>query len=205
MMAEDHTDLRASDLERERTIDALRAAAGEGRVTFEELADRIQAAGDASTHGELDRLTRDLPAPDPAPDRAATAGGDLAAPARRSSVFGDVRCAGSWLVPEQSSWQSIFGDIVLDLREARVGTAEVAIAANTVFGDVQLLVPEGVFVEVRMSTLFGDIRQQAGNAAPGAAPRVILSGRTVFGDVRIRPHRLRERVADRILGRDARG
>jgi hypothetical protein len=54
--------VRASDAEREATIERLRVAAGEGRLTFEELADRIDAAGGSSTRGELERLTGDLPA-----------------------------------------------------------------------------------------------------------------------------------------------
>ena len=37
-------DVRASDAEREATIERLRDAAAEGRLTFEELADRIEAA-----------------------------------------------------------------------------------------------------------------------------------------------------------------
>jgi hypothetical protein len=39
--AEDHPDLRACDRERDQTIDRLREAAGEGRLTFDELAERI--------------------------------------------------------------------------------------------------------------------------------------------------------------------
>jgi len=53
--------LRASDAERERTQELLRDAAAEGRLTFEELADRIDAAGRATTREELERLTADLP------------------------------------------------------------------------------------------------------------------------------------------------
>jgi len=107
MTAEDQPDLRASDLERERTIDILRDAAGEGRLTFEELADRIEEAAAARTRGELARLTRDLPAgrAASAPPPAATSapGSALAPPANQSSVFGDVRREGAWIVPARSS------------------------------------------------------------------------------------------------------
>ena len=203
MTAEDQPDLRASDLERERTIDILRDAAGEGRLTFEELADRIEDAARAKTRGELARLTRDLPAgsavPVPAPGAA------LEAPASQSSVFGDVRREGAWIVPARSSWHSVFGDVVLDLREAQVISAEVHIDAVSVFGDIDLLVPEGIAVEVRSSAPLGVVRQQAGAVAPPGAPRVILTGWTAFGDVHVRARRLRERIADRLLGRPQRG
>ena len=40
-------DVRASDAEREATIERFRHAAAEGALTFEELADRIEAASAA--------------------------------------------------------------------------------------------------------------------------------------------------------------
>lgn len=197
MAERDHPDVRASDLEREAAIEALRGAAGEGRLTFEELADRIEVADGATTCAELERLTADLPA-----TAAVAEGAELT---RRSTVLGDVRQAGRWIVPATSSWRSWLGDVVLDLREASVSLPEITIEARSAFGDVELLVPEGVVVEVRARTLFGDIQQEAGVAAPTGAPRVILTGGTVLGDVRVRAHRLRERLADRLLGLGARG
>jgi hypothetical protein len=205
MTAEQHPDLRASDAERERTIDVLRDAAGEGRLTFEELADRIESAGGARTRGQLEELTRDLPAAGTGARVAPMPAGELVVPARQASVFGDVRRSGAWIVPPRSRWQSTFGDVVLDLREARVGATEVRVEASSVFGDIDLLVPEGIVVEVRTSTIFGSVHQEAGDVAPPGAPRVILTGWTIFGDVHVRARRLRERLADRLLGRPPRG
>ena len=186
--------LRASDAERDATIVALRDAAADGRLTIEELADRVGVAAVARHRSELERVTDDLPVP------AAHGRQPAVAPTEMRSVFGDLRRAGAWLVPAESRWETVFGDIVLDLREAGVTDDEVTIEAGTVFGDVQLLVPEGVVVEVRARTLFGDVKQEASAAAPAGAPRVILVGRTVFGDVRVRTRRLRERIAERLAG-----
>ena len=183
--------IRASDAEREVTMQRLQAAAGEGRLSFEELADRIEAAGTAMTRDELERLTRDLPA-EPRGQEMATI------PTRVSAVFGDVRRTGGWTVPARGKWQSLFGDVVLDLRAAHVAQSVVEIDAGTVFGDVDLLVPEGVEVEIRARVLFGDVKQEAGEAAPPGAPRIVLTGGTVFGDVRVRSRRLRERLAERL-------
>jgi hypothetical protein len=185
--------VRASDAEREVAMSRLRDAAGVGRLTFEELADRIELAAGALTREDLVALTADLPA-----DRAATTSLAAApAPARASSVFGDVRQSGAWAVPAEGRWKSVFGDIVLDLREARVTTPEVLIDAGTFFGDVELLVPEGVEVEVRSRAFFGTVKQEAADAAASGAPRIVLTGGTVFGDVRVRPRRLRERLTER--------
>jgi hypothetical protein len=187
--------VRASDAERERTIELLRDAAAEGRLSFEELADRIDSAAQAVTRAELERLTADLPLP-----VGAITGHEVVVPTHTSTLFGDVRRSGAWNVPARSSWKSLFGDVVLDLREARVTAPEVTIDAGTIFGDIELLVPEGVVVEVRSRALVGDVRQEAGEVAAAGAPRVILTGGTVFGHVRVRALRLRERVADRVFG-----
>ncbi len=188
--------LRASDTERERTQELLRDAAAEGRLTFEELADRIEAAGRATTRDDLERLTADLPVGSDALVPAASTV-PAPAPAQTSSVFGDLRRTGAWTVPAASRWRTTFGDVTLDLREARVGAGETAIEAGTIFGDIQLLVPEGVRVEVRTRTFFGSVRQEAGDAVDPSAPRVVLTGGTWFGDVRVRSQRLRERLAQR--------
>ncbi len=186
--------VRASDAERERVMTRVRDAAAEGRLTFEELADRVEAAAGAVTRRELERLTEDLPA-EPSPTRSHEA---APVPTRASTVFAHVRRGGAWTLPAAGKWQSLFGDVVLDVRQARVTGPEVRIDAGSIFGDIELLVPEGVEVEIRSRTLFGDIKQEAGEAAPPGAPRIVLTGGTVFGDVRVRAQRLRERLAERL-------
>ncbi len=54
--------LRASDLDRHQTVEFLSQHAGEGRLTTEELEDRIEQAYGAKTIGDLVALTADLPA-----------------------------------------------------------------------------------------------------------------------------------------------
>jgi hypothetical protein len=125
------------------------------------------------------------------------------APARNTGVFGDHKRDGPWRLPERSEWSTVFGDVKLDLRQAQVPAGEIEIAASTVFGDVELLVPEGVVVEIRSKTFFGDVKQDAGMVAPAGAPRIVLTGWTTFGDVRVRARRLRERLAARLRGERA--
>jgi Domain of unknown function (DUF1707)/2TM domain len=57
------SELRASDADRDRVAERLRAAAGEGRLTPEELEDRLERALSARTEGELGPLVADLPGP----------------------------------------------------------------------------------------------------------------------------------------------
>lgn len=196
--------IRASDAEREGVMDALRDAAAVGRLTFEELADRIGAAGRARTRGELAVLTADLP-PETAAEQALRATGSgstsLARREGRSAVFGDLRQAGPWRMPEHTRFATIFGDVDIDLREAVVPHGRVEIAASSTFGDITLLVPVGVVVDVRCRAGFGSIRQEAGHEGPPGTPVVVLTGGTRFGDVRVRARRLRDRLADLLRGR----
>jgi hypothetical protein len=55
-------ELRASDADRERVVEQLRAHAGEGRLDLDELERRTEAALSARTQGELAVLVGDLPA-----------------------------------------------------------------------------------------------------------------------------------------------
>jgi hypothetical protein len=55
--------LRASDADRDLTIDRLRKAATEGRIASEELEHRVTAALKALTYAELDATVADLPGP----------------------------------------------------------------------------------------------------------------------------------------------
>ena len=55
--------LRASDRDRERAVEALRDAHGEGRLTVDELDERVALAYGARTRGELLELLDDLVVP----------------------------------------------------------------------------------------------------------------------------------------------
>lgn len=57
--------MRASDADREQVVERLRAAAAEGRLDADELGTRLDAAFAATTDGELEPLTGDLPVPAP--------------------------------------------------------------------------------------------------------------------------------------------
>ena len=55
--------LRASDADRERHAEILRQATGEGRLTMEELDERLDAVYTSRTHAELERLIADVVVP----------------------------------------------------------------------------------------------------------------------------------------------
>jgi hypothetical protein len=53
--------VRASDADRERIVEQLRQHTAEGRLTMDEFDQRMSAAYEAKTYGDLAQLTRDLP------------------------------------------------------------------------------------------------------------------------------------------------
>jgi Domain of unknown function (DUF1707)/2TM domain len=56
------SELLASDADRDRVAERLRAAAAEGRLTPDELEERLETAFSARTDAELEPLVADLPA-----------------------------------------------------------------------------------------------------------------------------------------------
>ena len=151
-------DVRASDPERDATVERLRDAAAEGRLTLEELTDRIEAASSAVMRSELVPLTADLPV---------AVGRSHSEPADVRKV-GDIKRKGAWVVPAECRFRSYFGAVIVDLREATITAQEVRIDARTPFGNIVLLVPEGVDVEVRASALIGKLTQEQSPAVHGA-------------------------------------
>jgi len=63
--------MRASDADREALTARLRDHYAEGRLTQDELDERVSAALSAKTFGDLRSLTTDLPGPAPVPPRTA--------------------------------------------------------------------------------------------------------------------------------------
>jgi hypothetical protein len=59
--------IRTSDADRERVTARLREHFAEGRLTREELDERVTAALNARTYGDLRRIMADLPGPGPGP------------------------------------------------------------------------------------------------------------------------------------------
>ena len=167
-------DLRASDADRDLVIGLLGEAVGDGRLTPAEHAERSERALAARTLGELASLTSDLALPSGQPikvysRRAVTA---LCARERRE---------GRWVVPEVFPATAIFGDVVLDLRNAVLPSQRVIIYATAIGGQVRLIVPAGVAVEMTGRSLFGIRSIRNARAGPMArATGAIAPGGSVI-------------------------
>jgi hypothetical protein len=169
----------ASDAEREAVVERLRAASSEGRMTLEELAKRSEAAYAARTGGELAEATIDLPA-----ERPTATSLQPVRVTRIVSVFANVARTGWWRAEGLVVPISMVGDIELDLRQAAVPAGEVTIRAIAPFGDIEVIVPDGVSVELSGFSLFGRKKVDVRTSASGTpSPVVRVRAFTIFGSV----------------------
>ena len=165
-------DLRASDADRERVVSLLAEAVSDGRLTLDEHAQRLEEASSARTLGELARLTSDLVTPDAQPLRL-----DGTRPV--AAVFGGQRREGRWVVPERLAVAAVFGEALLDFREALLQSPRVIVYATVVCGRLKILVPDGVTVEVTGTSLATSRRGPVTRRRPalaGPGPQVVAPG-----------------------------
>ncbi|MCZ2819197.1 DUF1707 domain-containing protein [Modestobacter sp. VKM Ac-2977] len=176
--------VRASDAEREAVVTRLQAALGEGRISVDEFTQRADVAYAAVTTADLDQLLADLPAPATAVPAVGEIVGERTT-GTIATVFGDVKLTATTSVPERAS--TVFGDVRIDLRGLRTSEEVVALQLGTVFGDVEVIVSEGVAAEIEGWTVFGDRKTELAPVPrlPGT-PRVLVRGWTVFGDLKLR-------------------
>lgn len=179
--------MRASDADRERVAEQLREAAGHGRLTMDELEERLESAYGAKTYAELEPLTRDLPTAGATPPLPAGVTGPAASlvggtpTGRRWSVAimsGSTR-RGRWVVPGRYNAFAFWGGVLLDLREATFAEHETVIRANAIMAGIDVLVPEGVDLRVEGFGLMGGYEDATSGqleAPPAGAPIVRVVG-----------------------------
>ena len=174
-------DLRASDADRERVAARLREHMAAGRLTLDELSERLDAAYEARTVAELDELTRDLPATSSPPPASRE-------PARWVvAVMGGTERKSRWRVPERLNAVAVMGGVELDLRRAELTSNDVEILAVAVMGGVEIVVPEGVEVEVSGIALMGAKEERIPDApVPPRAPRIHVRAFALMGAVEVR-------------------
>ncbi|MFJ8386625.1 DUF1707 domain-containing protein [Streptomyces sp. NPDC094438] len=179
---------RASHADRERTVDVLRLAAGDGRLTAAELDERLEAALTARTIGELAELTADLPPVTAAPDGAAVEVKDVA---RIVQQGGSVHRDSRWVVPRRLEIQSSWCDVTLDFTEAVITQDVLRIDMDMRGGTLLLVTGPGIAVNTEsLAMTYGKVKRPRA-ADPGApiALQIGLVGHISFGRVVVRSPR----------------
>lgn len=165
----DQPDIRVSDAERNKVVDVLREQCSEGRLTLEEFSDRVGDVFNARTRRELDAAVADLPVPveyDPLPgtqaDHRSQPAPVDAAPARRRPVrkwivgiMSGGSAKGRWRPADETHVLALMGGCEVDLRNAEIDNDDVVIKAYAVMGGIEIIVPEGIEVELDGFALMG--------------------------------------------------
>ncbi|HEY0999691.1 MAG TPA: DUF1707 domain-containing protein [Streptosporangiaceae bacterium] len=166
--------LRASDADRDRVIELLRAAVADGRLDRAEFDERVDQALTARTIDALTALTADLIA---APGRGAALAlpltGTPAEPAAELLTIrekhGPVRRDGRWTLPHRLVLRTAWCRVLLDLTSAVRSGPELVIELRVRGGDVELVLAPGMVVDAnglsaRHSQL--EINTDAGDDTP---------------------------------------
>ena len=186
----DHSLMRVSDSDREQAAEVLREAAGHGRITMDELDERLELAYAAKTYGDLAAVTRDLPQQGRAPVMAQRAPVSRIGGTPRSkfsvAIMSGARRTGRWVVPRSYVSVAVMGGVELDLREAQFSEPEVTIHAYTVMGGIEITVPEDIDVDVSGIAFMGGFDHNASGPGVPGAPRLRVIGFALMGGVDVR-------------------
>ncbi len=173
----DGSSYRVSDADREQAIASLRGHLLAGRLTLEEYSERTELALRATVGGDLAHLHRDLPLV------SLAAAGERRPTRFTAAVFGHVTRRGRLRLRRRTGVVSVFAGIDLDLREATVERSRTTVSLLTLFGNVDVYVPEALNLEVGGLALFGHRRDWGADVAPADAPTVRVRNFGLFGSV----------------------
>src|SRR5580692_8110043 len=171
-------EVRASHADRDRVVEVLTVAAGDGLITAAELDERLEAALSARTRSDLAVLTADLPQ-----------NGIQRQPkdvVRIDQRFGDVTRTGRWVVPRRMEIKLTAGDVKLDFTEAVITQDTLHIDVDLgIGGDLTLVTRPGILVDTDdLTGKLGEVKVR--HVTDPRAPvtlRVELAGRIRGGGI----------------------
>jgi hypothetical protein len=198
--------LRVSHEDRDQVAEALRVAAGDGRLTSDELDERLEKALSARTYDDLAPLLSDLPAPGTAvvplsgplaSVLAGTAMGGGIAPAPAKELMkihvtsGHNQRVGRWTVPARMDLRVRSGHIKLDFTQAVITAPTLHIDAEVSSGHIELITRPGIAVDLDdVSVRSGQVkvREPWGDTVP-VSFRITVAGTCGSGHIVARPPR----------------
>ena len=174
-MPEDLPELRASHADRDRVVDALRVAAGEGRLTAEELDSRLEIALSARTLGELARLTTDLPT------TPATRVKDILVVEQHGGRY--LR-EGRWQVPARIDLRTQLCRVTLDFTQAVITSNLLQIETDMVHGKLLLITTPGIGIDADgLHLTYSKVKLHSRNRASDPDLRIQLVGTLLHAKV----------------------
>lgn len=198
MDAPDPSRLRISDADRHQVAEVLRQAAGEGRLDFDELDERLEAAYAAKVYGDLTPLLADLPGQSPQLPAVVSASqvqprpsAEVGAASRYDTSFtimGAQTRKGVWEIGASHNAFALMGGVDLDLRQAVFAAPVVEITACTIMGGIDIIVNASTKVVVDGVGIMGDFSQSRDRieaTLDAASPVVRVKGFALMGGVNV--------------------
>lgn len=183
-------ELRASHADRDRVVEVLRVAAGDGRLTADELDERLEAALSARTLGELAELTADLPS---VSDAAGATAAEVKDVVRIEQVHsGPIERVGRWVVPRRLELDVKWCEVTLDFTEAVITQDTLRVDMSITGKTLTLVTRPGIVVDtdgLRLKHSKVVHRTAPADAGTPTVLRVELDGDKAFGRVVVRPRR----------------
>jgi len=178
-------DLRASDADRDRVIDVLRAATEDGRLTADEFNERMEAALSSRTFRELAPLTADLAITPASQAPEAAQAEDVI---RIDQRGGSVQRTGRWTVPQRLEMHPSWCDVNLNFTDAVIRHDTLHIDMKMRGGSLILVVGPDIVVDAdSLATRYTDV-----SIHPPTEPntpvrlRIHLVGRMRYGYIEAR-------------------
>jgi class 3 adenylate cyclase len=181
-------EVRIADQDRNRLVDVLRTHCADGRLTLDEFSERVGEVFAARTQAELDAALRDLPIPAPVAEAGTTLDEYRRKPVRMTiGIMNGTQQKGRWRVGEETVAVAIMGGVVLDLRKAEIDGPVVTINAVAIMGGIDIIVPEGIAVELTGLNLMGakEVRISDAPRLPGT-PVIRVDAFVLMGSVVVR-------------------
>jgi hypothetical protein len=171
----DDVQFPVSEGERDAALASLVRATGVGQLSLEEFDRRTDLVLTTASRTEFAAATSGLEVIPP--DRAK----------RRWFVpFGNRLVRGRFFMTERTRAFVLMAEIHLDLRGAVFLVPEPKLSVTALVGNVRVLVPSGVQVEVDQRSLLGGRRISTyGPPASASRPRLVISMLDVFGSVKV--------------------
>jgi len=175
---------------RERTIAELCRGFAQEHIDAEQLQARLDEAQRASTVEQLRALVADIPA---VHEPVASAGTQLAHPSQVSpqqtvvAVMANTTRKGAWTPSRQLNVIAVMGGAELDFREARMPPGITELNVFAWMGGVEVVVPQGVRVEMNGIALMGGFEEhsRAMDPPPPDAPVLRVGGFALMAGVEV--------------------
>lgn len=197
--------LRVGHAERDAVAAFLQEAAGDGRLAWDELDERLGAALQAKTYADLEPLVADLTADLPwRPQQPATAVGiptygppapgfSQNDPLRLDGGMSSEKREGAWTMPPFLRLSSGAGSIKLNCLQATAAAAVIDVQVIPGVGSVVIIVPEGWAAnDDRLGRAMGSKTIKIPRTPAPGRPLLVLYGSVGLGSFKVRPPTRRE-------------